>query len=143
MQVGEELLVDEGEEIVANLGGVVVDLAVLALGRGPRLPAVGSVEDVGVFFAVECGFGGLIAFEGVEVFQEEQPRGLLGVVEFAGATGVLPEDVVDIFEGLFEHGGFVSLRCEPGGGFGNALLNPLFGKFRVALECEALRFKVF
>lgn len=42
-------------------------------------------------------------FEGVEVFQEEQPRGLLGVVEFAGATGVFPEDVVNVFEGLFEH----------------------------------------
>jgi hypothetical protein len=24
--------------------------------------------------------------------------------EFAGAVGVFPEDVVDVFEGLFEHG---------------------------------------
>ena len=103
MQVGEELAVDEGEEVVAGLGGVVVDLAVLALGRGPRFPAVGFVEEVGVFPAVEGGFGGLVVFEGVEVFQEEQPGGLLGVVEFAGAAGVFPEDVVDVFEGLFEH----------------------------------------
>ena len=43
-------------------------------------------------------------FEGVEVFQEEEPGGLLGVIEFAGAAGVFPEDVVDVFEGLFEHG---------------------------------------
>ena len=28
---------------------------------------------------------------------------MLGVVEFAGAAGVFPEDVVDVFEGLFEH----------------------------------------
>jgi hypothetical protein len=28
---------------------------------------------------------------------------LLGVVEFTRAAGILPEDVVDIFEGLFEH----------------------------------------
>ena len=81
-----------------------VNLAVLALGRSPRIPAVGSVEDVGVFLAVERGFGGLVVFEGIEVFQEEQPRGLLGVVEFAGATGIFPEDIVDVFEGLFEHG---------------------------------------
>jgi hypothetical protein len=29
---------------------------------------------------------------------------LLGVVELARAAGVLPEDVVDILEGLLEHG---------------------------------------
>jgi len=58
---------------------------------------------VGVFLAVERGFGGLVVFEGIEVFQEEQPRGLLGVVEFAGATGIFPEDIIDVFEGLFEH----------------------------------------
>ena len=29
---------------------------------------------------------------------------MLGVVEFAGAAGIFPENVVDIFEGLFEHG---------------------------------------
>ena len=32
---------------------VVVELAVLALGRGPGFPAVGLVEDVGVFLAVQ------------------------------------------------------------------------------------------
>jgi hypothetical protein len=32
---------------------------------------------------------------------------LLGVVEFAGAPGVFPEDVVDVFEGLFKHGGYL------------------------------------
>jgi len=37
------------------------------------------------------------------VFEEEEPRGLFRVIEFAGATGILPEDVVDVFEGLFEH----------------------------------------
>lgn len=42
-------------------------------------------------------------FEGVEILQEKQPGGLLGVVELAGATGVFPEDVIDVFEGLLEH----------------------------------------
>jgi|GEM_PF-686144 len=103
VQVGEELAVDEGDEVVAGEGGVVVDLAVL-FRRSPSLPAVGGIEDVGVFLAVEGGFGGLVVLEGVEVFQEEEPGGLLGVIEFAGAAGVFPEDVVDVFEGLFEHG---------------------------------------
>ena len=102
VQVGEELGVDEGDEVITSQGGVVVNLAVL-FWRSPRLPAIRSIEDVGVFPAVEGGFGGLVVFEGVEVFQEEQPGGLLGVVEFAGAAGILPEDVVDVFEGLFEH----------------------------------------
>ena len=53
VQVGEELLVDEGDEVVAGEGGVVVDLAVLALGCCPRFPALGFVEEVGVFLAVD------------------------------------------------------------------------------------------
>jgi hypothetical protein len=103
VQVGEQLAVDEGDEVVAGQSGVVVDLAVHALRRGPRFPAVGFIEDVGVFLAVEGGFGGLVVLQGVEVFQEQEPGGLLGVIQFAGATGVFPEHVVDIFEGLFEH----------------------------------------
>jgi hypothetical protein len=39
----------------------------------------------------------------VEVFQEEKPRGLLGVVEFGRTAGFFPENVVDVFEGLFEN----------------------------------------
>ena len=35
VQVWEELLIDEIAQVVAGLGGVVVELAVLALGRGP------------------------------------------------------------------------------------------------------------
>ena len=46
---------------------------------------------------------GPVLLQAVEVFQEEQPRGLLGVVEFGGAAGLFPEHVVDVFEGLFEH----------------------------------------
>ncbi len=52
-------------------------------------------------FAELC-FGGFFMLQGVEVFQEEQPGGLLGVVELPGAPSILPEDVVDVFEGLFE-----------------------------------------
>ncbi len=37
------------------------------------------------------------------MFQQEEPGGLLGVVEFAGAAPNFPDDVVDVFEGFFEH----------------------------------------
>jgi hypothetical protein len=47
---------------------------------------------VGVFLSIEGGFCRLVGFEGVEVFQEEQPRSLLGVVEFAGADDVFGEN---------------------------------------------------
>ncbi len=104
VQVREHFLIDDGEQVVAAQGGVVVDLAVFALRRCPAFPPVWLVEDVGVFLAVQLGFGGFVAFEGVEVFQEEQPGGLFGVVEFACASGVFLKDVVDVLEGLFKHG---------------------------------------
>src|SRR4029078_6023954 len=44
---------------------------------GPRFPAVGFVEDEGVFIAVEGSFVGLVLFQAVEVLQKQQPRGLL------------------------------------------------------------------
>jgi hypothetical protein len=47
----------------------------------------------------------------VQVFQKEQPRGLLGIIEFACATGVLPEDVVDVSEGLFKHRYLLFFSC--------------------------------
>jgi hypothetical protein len=39
----------------------------------------------------------------VEVFQEEQPGRLLGVIELGSAPGFFPKNVVDISESLFEH----------------------------------------
>ena len=83
---------------------VVVELAVLVLGRGPGFPAIGLVEDVGVFLPVQRGLVGPVLFQPVEVFQEQQPGGLLGVVQLGGASGLFPEDIVDVLEGLFEHG---------------------------------------
>ena len=89
VQVGKELGVDELDEIVASHRMVVVNLTVL-FRRSPRFPAVVKIKNGSVFFPIEGGFGGLIVLQGVEVFQEKEPRGLLGVVEFTGAAGVLP-----------------------------------------------------
>ena len=80
-----------------------VNLAVLALGRGPFFPSVGLVEDVGVLLAFERGFVGFVLLQPIQLFQEKEPRSLLGVVQFGGAAGLFPEDVVDVFEGLFKH----------------------------------------
>jgi hypothetical protein len=82
----------------------VVELAVLALGRGPAFPAVGCVEDVAVFLTAEPGFVGAVLLQAVKVFQEKEPRSLLGVVQLGGATGLFPEYVVDVFKGLLKHG---------------------------------------
>jgi hypothetical protein len=103
VQVGEEFPIDEVAEVVAGRRPVVVDLAVPALGRGPFLPAVGLVEDVGVLLAFERGFVGPVLLQRVQVFQEQEPRGLFRVVQFGGAASLFPEDVVDVFEGLFKH----------------------------------------
>ena len=103
MQVGEELLVDEVAEVVADEALVVVELPGFGFGRGPGSPAVGLIENGGVGLASEGGFGGFLLLQGVEVFQEEQPGSLLGVVELGGASGFFTKDIVDVAEGLFEH----------------------------------------
>jgi hypothetical protein len=105
VEVGEELQVHEVAQIVAGQRGVVVELAVLALRRRPAFPAIRGIEDVGVWLPAESALHRFVLLQAIEVFQEKQPRGLLGVVELGGAAGFLAEDVVDVFEGLFEHEG--------------------------------------
>ena len=105
VQVAEQFAIDEGQQVIAGHGGIVIEFAVFALGCGPARPAVGFVEG---------GFGGFVVLQGVEVFQEQQPGGLPGVIEFAGAAGIFPEDVINVFEGLFEHddqAAGVGMRC--------------------------------
>ena len=59
---------------------------------------------------MERGLHGLVLLEGVEVLQEQEPRGLLGVVEFARGAGVLVEDIVDVLERLLKQRGPTLLR---------------------------------
>jgi len=44
-----------------------------------------------------------LLFQVIEIFEEEQPAGLLDVVELGGTARLFPQDVVDIPESLFEH----------------------------------------
>ena len=52
---------------------------------------------------LQRGFKHLVLLQRVQIFQEKEPGGLLGIVEFRGATGLFSEDIIDIFEGLFKH----------------------------------------
>ena len=56
--------------IAGRPGGVVIELAVLALGRGPAFPAVRLIEDEAVFLPLQAGLDRLVLFIGVEVFEE-------------------------------------------------------------------------
>jgi hypothetical protein len=110
VEIREELSVDEVAQVVAGERDVVVELAVLPFRRGPALPAIRLVEDEVVGFPVELRFDGFVLLECVEVLQEEEPRGLFGVIKLGRAAGLFPENVVDIAESLFKHVGFGRLR---------------------------------
>jgi hypothetical protein len=51
---------------------------------------------------LKSGLHGLVLLQRVEVLEEEQPRGLLRVIELARGAGVLVEDIVDVLERLLE-----------------------------------------
>jgi hypothetical protein len=81
----------------------VVDLAVPVVGCGSAFPSLRTDEDVGVRFALEGGLGPLVLLQIVEASEEEEPGGLLGVVELTGAVGFfqrmslnpeMPEDAI-------------------------------------------------
>ena len=69
----------------------------------------GGERAVGLAF--EHGLGRFVLLQPIQIFQEEQPGGLFGVVEFGGAAAFFPEGVVDILEGLFKHERRASRGC--------------------------------
>jgi hypothetical protein len=105
-----------------------IDFAVGGFGSGPVFPAELFFEDVGVFAGFEFGFLGAVVFEAFEVFEEEKPGGLFGVIEFGGAARFFAENVVDVSEGLFEH----VCACDLPDDSGEILLQGLtFGRQRL------------
>jgi len=103
VQIGKELAIYEFGKIWPILRFIVVYLAVLALGRGPFRPAVRLVEDETLLLLFQSSLIGFVLLQPVQIFQEEEPRGLLGIVQLARTARFFPEDVVDVFEGLLEH----------------------------------------
>lgn len=103
-EVRKETAIDEIAQIVTRHGPVVVDLATGVLRRSPDAPAKRLVQDELVLSALQRRFSRPVLLQAVQVLEEEEPGGLLGVVKFGRAARLLPQDVVDGFEGGFKHG---------------------------------------
>ena len=52
----------------------------------------------------------------IQVLQEQQPGGLLGIVKLGCATGFFPKNVINISKSLFEHGHLISTAWSLGSG---------------------------
>ncbi len=96
-KIGEELLIDELDQVVADTGGVVVKLAV-RLGRGPFVPAMCAVDDRGVIVAIEFGSVAAFSLEVVQVFEEQDSGRLFDVVQFVGNAVLVPKLPLDLVE---------------------------------------------
>ena len=60
--------------------------------------------------AFQFGVVGAFGFEVVQIFQEQQPGRLLGIIQLGGHALVVAQGLVDVVEGVFEHA-WVSARC--------------------------------
>jgi hypothetical protein len=101
-EVGEQLLINELDQVVTNAGGVVVELAVF-LGRGPFVPAEFAVDDRGVVLAVKFGSVAALGFKVVQVLEKQNRGGLLDIVQLVGDTPFGPEVFLDLVECVFVH----------------------------------------
>ena len=70
VQVGKKFPVNKIAEVVTGQGLVVVKFAVLALGRGPALPPVGRIKDMGIFLPIERSLGALVLLKIIQVFKK-------------------------------------------------------------------------
>ena len=95
-------MVYEVDQVGPDKSGVVIEGTGGILGSSPGGPAILGVENGGVGLVLEGGFHGTGFFEIVQVLQEEQPGGLLDIIQFGGTSGLFPEDIVYILKGLFE-----------------------------------------
>ncbi len=102
VQIREQLAVDEIKQVGAGHCIVVIELAIRGARRGPYGPAIFFVEDKVVLLSIHLGDLRLVVLQRFQIFKEQQPRALLGVIQLAGATGILVQDVVDIFKRLLE-----------------------------------------
>jgi len=71
VQIGEELLIDKDQQVIAGHGGIVIELVVFALRRGPSIPTIGLFEDEGVFLSIELGFRDLVVLQIINIFQKQ------------------------------------------------------------------------
>lgn len=79
-----------------------IELAVGIFRSSSTFPAILRIKNVVVSFAFQQGLGDFAPLQPIQILEEQQPRGLLGIVKLAGATGILVQDVVDILKSLFK-----------------------------------------
>ena len=115
---GEELLVDKIHKVIARHGIHHVDISVLVFRCCPLRPSVESRDYALVGCAIKFRLVLTVGFQVIEVFQEQEPRCLLDVVEFVAASSLISQYVVYcikrcfvlhfLFEPLYAHHPFGS-----------------------------------
>ena len=104
VEVGKERLVDEVAEVIAPLERCCGRACHPCLSARPSFPSGRACRGYRCRSSLQRRLIGEVLLEAVEVFQEQQPGRLLGIVELGRASCLLPQDVVDVLEGLFKHG---------------------------------------
>ena len=61
------------------------------------------IQDGLIASARQFGLDRAVFFQIVQIFQKEQPGGLLGIIHLGAATRLAAQDVSDGIEGLLEH----------------------------------------
>src|SRR5947208_9015965 len=86
LEIGKELLINEVPEVVTGHRFVVIEFPVSRFRRGPLLPAIWLFENEVIFATIQLCLSRTILLQSVEVFQEEQPRSLLDVIQLGRAA---------------------------------------------------------
>jgi hypothetical protein len=107
LQPGKQRPVHIIDQVVAGQGVVLIERSVRLLRGRPSRPSVRVVDDEAIGLADKLDLHRPALFQVVQICQEQDPGGLLSIVEFGRATGLLPQNVVDAFERLLE-------QCAPG-----------------------------
>ena len=103
-------MVDKVFKVIAGKRLMMIDLAVFAFGNCPDFPFVLFVNNPFIGFTGKLCRGFFVLLKIIQIFQKENPRGLLHIVQLAAATCVFVEDVVYILEGLFKQGNFSRVK---------------------------------
>ena len=72
------------------------------------LPLVRRIEDRRVVPILQLSDIRPLNLQIIEILEEQHPGGLLGVVQLGGGALFGAKSFVDVVEGVFEHGGWVS-----------------------------------
>ena len=103
LEIRKESRIHEVDEILSDKSDMMIDLPILSLRYCPSIPLELWSDEWTVFSTREDRDITTIPFEIIKILQEEDPWGLLDIVECTPTSSIFVEDIIDIFEGLFEH----------------------------------------